>query len=332
LAKRTAIVGLVGALLSIPLSGLAIGQTEGEGHITVRHEAMPIEHLWFTYLRTVVREEEFANRREREGRDASQMRNSCQRSFRFTDEDCESIRTAAHRLDAEIKELDAKAKALIDADRAAHPRTPEMTAMSQQWSEKHTQILEREVSELYKALGPEASADMDAYVESRYGQIHAHPQRQPEGSFEPRPLTRLQMYERFLGEVDYSRIRRQSDDGPGAEFHTFYKRELGFSDEQFQQVRSTAQRLQSELQESFARQVHARAEMRHVPPELGALEQQRQSAIATEVSHLQQVLGPENTAVVERYLRTGVRSGSTIIEYHPSGEATDGANPDVPAK
>jgi hypothetical protein len=74
-----------------------------------------------------------------------------------------------------LKGLDAQAKVIFDADRAANPVPsgtpgtrpvpPELRALQEQ----HESLIQSEVASLKNALGPELAARLDAFLQTRTG-------------------------------------------------------------------------------------------------------------------------------------------------------------------
>jgi len=110
-----------------------------------------------------------------------------------------------------------------------------------------------------------------------------------------------------------------------------FQERLGFTDEQFALVRSTAQRLEAELQavdaqaKSICDADHAAnprvpgtpQTWRPIPPELKALKQQREDLIQSGVSALRNALGIEPTYRLDTFLQGWVTPKSVADSPHP---------------
>lgn len=168
------IVPALAALFVCVLSGgLALGQGTGPAHLTAYRAPVPQSHLYWHFLMYQNHLDRVAVQREKQGKNGDWLRDLHQIGLGFTATQFAPIRAAGVRIETEIKEIDAQAKAIIDADHAAHPsmpgiprewRTapPELKALSQ----KREEVLTTEISNLQLTLGPELAARLDAYIQS----------------------------------------------------------------------------------------------------------------------------------------------------------------------
>ncbi|MGA3325505.1 MAG: hypothetical protein ABSF45_13620 [Terriglobia bacterium] len=304
------VAGLTSVLLCILTSVLALGQIGGPVPAPLATpRPVPPSHLYFLFLMSVNRSDRLADRRDKQGRSGDWIRNSSQNGLGFSDEEFAPIRATAQRLEAELKELDAQAKAVIDADHAAHPLQPETHAEVQALQEQHKADLESEVAKLRHALGPSAADRLDIYV-----QTHIDPKLMthlPQPSSAPDPNWQQEMfakYSRFLRSVSANdraaaMIERRGQDGSG--LRNSHQNALGFNDGEFALIRATAQRAEEESNEYFVKErtiIKADPATLPPPPELRALSQKREDTIENEVSALQRALGPHLSARLDGYI------------------------------
>jgi hypothetical protein len=135
----------------------------------------------------------------------------------------------------------------------------------------------------------------------------------------------------YQNHLDVLAAQREQQGQDGSPIRNYFQRKLGFTDAQFGLVRSTAQRLQTE---ALAVDAQAKAFIdadravnplpstpqmsRTVPPELQAMQQQREDLIQSEISDLKQALGPELAARLENFMKNRVAASATASALHPS--------------
>ena len=304
---------LGGLLLCMLLGGPVLGQTEHLPPSTVEPQSGFHADIWHDFLMEVNHSDRTAANRGLKGRDGTPLRNLDETNLGFSDDQFKPIRATAQRLEAELREIDAKIKAVTDADRAAHHLPPELQALHQ----RSEAMFESEVSNLKQALGPDLAARLDLFIQTNFARMvtahHPHPDSAPP---ENRRTGTLEMYRHFLSFVNIqdravAEAEQENDGGKGTIRGGNYQQMLGFTDEQFALVRALAQRQEAERKEDFAkvRAILSTDRAAHAPPpELKALNQQREATIEMEVSNLQRVLGPDLAARVDEYARTHVPS------------------------
>ena len=127
----------------------------------------------------------------------------------------------------------------------------------------------------------------------------------------------------FLSTVDYTdrtstKLQLQGKDGTS--MRNLHQKPLGFTDEQFQPIRLTAERLMAQFGALNA-QIHAAFVMYRqtgsstYSTQRAALLQQREALMRNEVTNLRAALGPELSAAVDAYLAKSVASNATVS--HP---------------
>jgi hypothetical protein len=172
--RRIGLLGVAGALLGVLAGAPAIAQTGVTLPPNAQKVPVSLPHLYWHFLVYQNHLDQVAAQRQQQGKDGSYLRNHFQQKLSFTDAQFAVVRSTAQRLQAELKGVDAQAKAIIDADRAANtlergaphtwrPVPPELRALQQQ----HEDLIQSEVSNLKGALGPELAARLDAFLQSR---------------------------------------------------------------------------------------------------------------------------------------------------------------------
>jgi hypothetical protein len=281
--------------------------------------------LYYHFLMTVLRADRLADRREQEGRNGDGLRNSSQKWLGFTDEEFAPIRATALRLEAELKEIDAQAKTLIDADHAEHPLQPETRSDLQAVREDHKAEFESEITKLRQTLGPSLADRLDVYVQTHIdpGVKTSLPQppSPPDTNWQAKMFSRYAHFLTLVTANDQAAAKLEKEGRDGAWLRNSLQRALNFDDEEFAPIRATAQRLEGENYDSFAkRNAIRRADpsMQNYPPELKALSQKRESTIQNEVSELQHALGPDLSARLDEYIHAHFHSEGGTIEPHTS--------------
>jgi len=262
----------------------------------------PMEHTdpWYPVLLSMYRKSQSKG---------ELIRNSDQEwlgSLGLTDKQLNTVREVTRRLDAELREIDAKQKTIIDAERAAHPPAPELKALHQQYDE----LIEREVANLKKTLGPDLTARLNIYIQAQEARAAAHhPGSSPPATLNPR-MDSSHGYSSFFISVssnDRAAIDREElDDEDGTDLRNRIRNNLGFSDEQFEPIRVTAQRLEAEQKEYFVKLMAIRdpySAASLTSPDLKTLDQLREATIDTEISYLRRTLHPDGCARLDGYFR-----------------------------
>jgi len=119
---------------------------------------------------------------DREGKDGSQFRDHYQQKLGFTNEDFAPLRSAALRLNATLKDEDAKIKGVIDAARAQHPRNlaspfdlPPVPEELKQLQKERDRIIQQEMDRLNSELGPEHAAKLQTLIQNDFApNVHAY--------------------------------------------------------------------------------------------------------------------------------------------------------------
>jgi hypothetical protein len=266
-----------------------------------------------------------ADQLEKQGRNAERLRNSAQNRLGFTDEEFAPLRATAQRLEAELKELDAQAKTLIEEDHVAHPLQPETSSALQAAREQHQAEFESEVAKLRHALGRSAADRLDIYL-----QTHIDPTlltHLPQPSSPPDPnwqKVMLGKYSRFLKMVyanDQSAARLEQRGQGGSSLRNSLQNSLGFDDAEFALIRATAHQVAAEEDELFAKERAIRGadpSMQTHPPEVQALNQKRESTVEGEISELQHALGPKLSALLDEYIHAHYPTDAERVDHPPT--------------
>jgi hypothetical protein len=109
---------------------------------------------------------------DKAGKNGDALRTHFQKKLGFTDTQFQLVRDSALRLEAALKDQDAKAKALIDATRAKVPSVingpadlppvpPELIDMQKQ----RDALIDKEIDALKKSLGPSDAAKLDTFLQ-----------------------------------------------------------------------------------------------------------------------------------------------------------------------
>ena len=186
--KQGAVLALAGFLCVLP-SSPQFGQSVPTVAPSGQQTPVPLPHLYWHFLMHQNHLDRVAAQREKEGKDGTWLRNYYQQKMRLTDPQFAPVRETAVRLEAELNEIDAKVKAIIDAAHARYPRAlkspkdlppvpPELYALR----DEHEAVIAREVGGLKSALGPDRSAKLEAFLQHDFAPnvtVHlvAHPQR-----------------------------------------------------------------------------------------------------------------------------------------------------------
>lgn len=142
------------------------------------------------------------------------------------------------------------------------------------------------------------------------------------------------LYQNHLDSVAAQREQQGKD---GSWLRTYFQRKLDFTDAQFAIVRSTAQRLGSELQavDAQAKAIvaadHAANPLqpgspkvwRPVPPQLTELVQQHEALIQSEVSFLKSTLSPDLAARLDAFLHSEVARNVSVQHLHQASNSDE---------
>jgi hypothetical protein len=307
---------LASVLLCILGSAFAVGQVAGPVPAPLfTPRPVPPSHLYWHFLMSVTRNDRLAEKRDKQGRNGAWLHNFQQHQLGWTDEEFAPIRTTAQRLEADLKELDAQAKALIDTDHTEHPLQPETHAGLKEAREQHKAEFDTEVTNLRHALGPSAADRLDIYI-----QTHIDPKSMtdlPQPPPAPGTDRQAQMfgkYSHFLRMVDQNdraaaMIERRGQGGSG--LRNSLQNALGFNDGEFALIRESAQRVAAEGNELFVKEraiLSSDPSMQTHPPEIRALSQKREDTIANAVSDLQHALGSDLSARLDAYIHAHLQS------------------------
>jgi hypothetical protein len=111
----------------------------------------------------------------RQGKDGNEFRNHFQQKLGFTDADFAPVRETALRLEAGLRDQDAKMKTAIDAARAKYPRNlPNPSALPPvppeliQMQKERNALIQREIDQLDATLGTERAATLQALIENDF--------------------------------------------------------------------------------------------------------------------------------------------------------------------
>lgn len=147
-----------------------------------------LDHLYWHFFNYQIQLDLVAAQREQQGQDGSRWRNRLQKKVGFSDTDYAKVRATAQRLQTELKSLDAQARVIINAARAANglqlgpplrqPPPPELAALQKQ----HEATIHAEVANLKTALGPRHSAWLDTVLQA---QVVRYPPKHGNGGSTP---------------------------------------------------------------------------------------------------------------------------------------------------
>src|SRR5579863_6986071 len=115
------VLALVGFLCILP-SSLQFGQSGPNVPLTGQQTRVPLPHLYWHFLMHQNYLDQVASQREREGKDGTWLRKYYQQRLGLTDSEFAPVRESAVRLQAELNEIDAKAKTVVDDLHARYPR------------------------------------------------------------------------------------------------------------------------------------------------------------------------------------------------------------------
>ena len=297
-AQRLIVPSFTAMLLWIVAGAIAFGQATAPAPV-VMLDPVPVAHLYASFLLGVDHNDRLAEQHKGQGRNAELSWNFLQNELGFSDEEFAPIRATAHRLEGELKDIDARRQAVGVSRQTPHPLSPELLALRQQ----HDNDVANEVADLRRALGPHAAAKLDSYVRN-------HINHHPSATVEDRQKDSLIKYGLFLGFVIQNDRAapegRQAGGGNSSRLFASYQSQLHFTDAECALVSAAALRLDAKNKEIVARErplLLAHNTSFPLSPELMALNQQREALIEKEVSDLQSTLGPDLSARLESYIR-----------------------------
>jgi hypothetical protein len=143
---------------------------------------VPLPMLYRHFLAYQSHLDEVGAQLDLEGKDGSEFRDHYQQKLGFTSEDFAPVRSAAFRLNATLKDEDAKIKAAVQAARAQHPRKlaspfdlPPVPEELKQMQKEKDAMIQREVDQLNTELGPERAAKLQALIQNDFApNVHAY--------------------------------------------------------------------------------------------------------------------------------------------------------------
>ena len=161
-------------LLVLLAGGLAFAQTAGPAATAQAAPpgALPLRLLYRHFLAVQNHLDRAAAAHDQEGKDGSWLRNHYQHELGFTDAQFTAIRQTALRLESELKEQDAQAKAVIDAAHAQQARTPgspaDVPPELVELQKGRDSLIDQEVALLRTELGLEAAGRLDTYLQRNF--------------------------------------------------------------------------------------------------------------------------------------------------------------------
>lgn len=131
--------------------------------------------------------------------------------------------------------------------------------------------------------------------------------------------------------LDRSAAVREQQGKDGNWLRHYYQQKLGFTDSEFQPVRDTAQRLETELKQindrvkavvaadraSHPRTLSNPADLPPPIPELAQLGQQHEAVLQNEMDKLRKALGPKHSAKLDAFLQKDFAPNVTIRLVSP---------------
>jgi hypothetical protein len=177
-------LGLIAALMATGSYGQ--GQSVKNPPPIPKMTRPPLSHVYLHFLLYQNHLDKVAATREEQGKDGSWLRDHFQQRLGFTGSQFAVVRSTGLRLESELKEIEGRAKAIAQADLAAHPRTPNnLSALPapnpqlRDLTKEREELIQREVAKLDEELGPEPAAKLQAFLESNFLQnatgLHPHP-------------------------------------------------------------------------------------------------------------------------------------------------------------
>jgi hypothetical protein len=276
LVKGLFVAGFTGVLLCSLAGEFALGQGGGPSQMPVAiPRPVPPAYKYYYFLMAVNHGDRMAELNRKHGKTFEWLRHVAQNELGFTDEEFAPIRATAQRLEAELGDIDARIRA-INGSREAHPLPSELKTLRQQ----RDAMLASEVSDLQRALGPQAAGKLNSYVQNHIHADHPH-----SATAEDRQNDSMRNYGLFLMLLNRN-VRASAEKQPGERDGnglpiTDYQKLLGFTDGEFALVCLAAQRLDAKNKEVIAARRAMIEAHRAIPPspELTALNQEREATI-----------------------------------------------------
>jgi hypothetical protein len=175
------------------LSGVT--QDANSSGLSLKHSPPSLPHLYWHFLLYQNHLDRAAAAHEQQRKDGNWLRNHFQQRLNFSDAQFAIVRQTAQRLEPELKEITSKAKVIIEADRAwarsnpsafadssasgavtvgtvggprrVIPQTPGR-AQLKELQQQHEDMIQKEVSSLKTALGPELAAKLDNFLQTTW--------------------------------------------------------------------------------------------------------------------------------------------------------------------
>lgn len=149
---------------------------------TTSQHPVPLNHLYWHFLLLQNHLDRVAAAQEQQGQDGSALRNYYKQRVGLTDSQFAVVREAGLQLEPELKAIAAEVKAVIDTDRARHPKVlaspqdlppvpPELAVFQQ----KHEAAIESAVNKLKAALGTQGTVKLETFLTQEFAHnVTAH--------------------------------------------------------------------------------------------------------------------------------------------------------------
>lgn len=160
---------LVGGLLSS-----ASAQTDASAGSPGK--PVPLSHLYWHFLMHQNHLLTEATAREKQGKDGKWLRNHYQQKLNFRDSEMAQVDQSASRLASELKQLQDRAQAIVDAYRAKYPRElagpdalPPVPPELYELGKKRETLIKAEMNKLRESLGTKRAATLDQFLQTQLG-------------------------------------------------------------------------------------------------------------------------------------------------------------------
>lgn len=167
--------------LSLVLFGPVVyGQEQGKGQAFERSltsssvKQLSLPQVYVLFFRYQNHLDKVAQQRQSQGQDGSWLSDHFQRELGFTVSDFSVVRASGIRLESELDQINARAKALIQAEQAASAAnanandtrapSPELVDLAKQRDES----IQTEISKMNAELGPTAAAKLQNYLQTDF--------------------------------------------------------------------------------------------------------------------------------------------------------------------
>jgi len=174
LPHQMAVAGLSGLLASVLFAGMAFGQIGSPAPSTAPPQSVPPDLLWYFFLKSVNNHDRAAVKFQLKGLDGTWIRDLHQMKLGFTPAQFAPIRASAQLLEAEIKQVDASARASSNPGSSANPGEQAQASQAQPappaangLSPGRDAVVQSVVANLKTALGPQLTATLEAYISTR---------------------------------------------------------------------------------------------------------------------------------------------------------------------